>query len=215
MDIGQPIDGEGGPTALLFAEDPEIEPLQTENGTVEFVQVIGLHAEELTALKAWHSGPFIEVLRERSPLLLTDPARRSLLEDPEAAKKIQEGIERDGSSNVRSMGDVVAFTLHSGNRKALLSLGPVSANVLRESLDRLVRRGKPSLCTRPGEDPVSVVFVASESPNWSADKQGAFVVRLTPPVVDALEQRLVPGATFELPELPGLTFQAHPEKDPS
>ncbi|MBU2665157.1 suppressor of fused domain protein [Actinoplanes bogorensis] len=85
-------------TALAFAEDPELGTIDTPHGRLQFVQVVGLTGDEYAAALAWDTHGLLGLLAGRDPLLVTDPDRRSSLEDPEVRAAVEAGRERDGSS---------------------------------------------------------------------------------------------------------------------
>lgn len=78
LDPGGPITGGNPPTALsalAFADDPVLQPLDTPLGRVEFITVIGITADELARMKATTTDTVLADLRAKSPRLETDPAR--------------------------------------------------------------------------------------------------------------------------------------------
>lgn len=85
--------------ALLFLRDPQLPPIDTPHGSVEFLQVIGITADEYAACRAWNSEGFAQVMRQSNPLLITDLHRKSILNDPDVARQVAEGQARDGSSS--------------------------------------------------------------------------------------------------------------------
>src|SRR5207249_3966557 len=84
--------------AALFVADPELPAINTPNGRVQFLQVVGLTRDEMHALEEWQPAPVVELLARDNPLLITDLKRKSILRDPETARAIEEGALRDGSS---------------------------------------------------------------------------------------------------------------------
>jgi hypothetical protein len=84
--------------AIAFRVDPELGEIETPNGRVRFLQVVGLTDDELLACLEWDTDRVLETLARKDPLLVTDLSRRSMLEDPEVAKQIGDGAARDGSS---------------------------------------------------------------------------------------------------------------------
>ncbi|MFS8101931.1 suppressor of fused domain protein [Lentzea alba] len=74
MDPGGPITGSPGTglTALAFTEDPVLGTIDTPHGTVQFLTVVGITADELGQAKASSTA---DVLDNLGPLLITDPAR--------------------------------------------------------------------------------------------------------------------------------------------
>src|SRR5262245_17041234 len=92
MDLNGPI-CTGADTAIravAFTTDPQLGEIQTPNGSVEFVQVVGVTIDEYHACGDWHTARVMEVLRETNPLLITDLARRSTFEDPALSRRLQE-----------------------------------------------------------------------------------------------------------------------------
>jgi hypothetical protein len=84
--------------AVVFVEEPVIEPTRSRNGNVTFLQMVGLTNGEYEALQAWDPASLIELVRARDPLLLTDAARASYMRQPDFARAVAEGHARDGSS---------------------------------------------------------------------------------------------------------------------
>lgn len=77
MDPGGPITGEANTrlTALAFALDPELTGVDTPNGHVEFLTVVGITRAELDRMKRTSTDEVLDGLRAGSPNLITDPAR--------------------------------------------------------------------------------------------------------------------------------------------
>lgn len=91
----------GRDTALVaaaFVEDPELGAMDTPNGAVRFVQLVGVTEDEYDAIRDWDASQLVQLLAERDPALLTDLPRRSVLGTPAIAARVREGIARDGSS---------------------------------------------------------------------------------------------------------------------
>lgn len=65
--------------ALTFAIDPELGAIGTPNGSVKFLQVVGLTLEEYEAAKGGAAPALLERLSPRLPLYVTDIDRGSLL----------------------------------------------------------------------------------------------------------------------------------------
>src|SRR5918995_1872532 len=65
--------GSGTPIhAATFAHDPELPPIDTPNGRLEFLQIVGLTMDELEAISSWNAAAFLDLRRRADPLLLTD-----------------------------------------------------------------------------------------------------------------------------------------------
>lgn len=63
---------------LAFARDPELAPIESPHGMVEFIQAFGITSGELASLiaKSRSCEQIIEEQRRLNPLLITDLARR-------------------------------------------------------------------------------------------------------------------------------------------
>jgi hypothetical protein len=85
LDVGHwiltpsPLGGEpanGDMTSLVIVPDTEIRAMDTPNGIVLFLQLVGLLAEEGEALqRAGTAAPLVALLRDRDPRMITDPSR--------------------------------------------------------------------------------------------------------------------------------------------
>jgi len=78
--------------------DPELPAIQTPNGRVEFLQIVGLTKEEEQAAKLWKPRKLLEVFLPHMPLWVTDLDRATVLNDPSIRRQVADGIEQDGSS---------------------------------------------------------------------------------------------------------------------
>lgn len=71
VDLRQPLTDGSALTAVAFAFDPELDPMETANGRVEFLTAVGITPDELAAL---HDGEWsLDDLGD--PMLVTDPTR--------------------------------------------------------------------------------------------------------------------------------------------
>jgi hypothetical protein len=84
--------------AVSFAHDPQLPPIMTLNGRLEFLQVVGLTMDELEAISSWNASAFLELRKRYDPLLLTDLSRASWMTDAKFAAEVARRSEQDGSS---------------------------------------------------------------------------------------------------------------------
>lgn len=84
-------------TALAFTDDPELPAMDTPNGRVEFLQMVGIAADELEAMMSWNTNSFLHACQEALPAYITDLSRDSLLRMSVIEDAVREGIDRDGS----------------------------------------------------------------------------------------------------------------------
>ncbi|XP_077992002.1 suppressor of fused homolog [Glandiceps talaboti] len=89
---------------MLMADDPQLPPITTQFGTVQFVQVLGVCSEELQAAQQWNGPAVLDLVRKThlagGPWLVTDMRRgESIFEiDPHLQELVDHGIEADGSN---------------------------------------------------------------------------------------------------------------------
>ncbi|KAK3611658.1 hypothetical protein CHS0354_012028 [Potamilus streckersoni] len=100
-----PLDGsESRIQHMLMAEDAQLLPITTPFGFVNFVQIVGVCAEELNAAQHWNGPGVIELIRTipsaGGPWLISDMRRgETIFEiDPSLQEKVDRGIEVEGSN---------------------------------------------------------------------------------------------------------------------
>jgi suppressor of fused-like protein len=145
----------GSPTqlcALGFAFDPELPAVDTANGRLVFLQVIGLTADEERAAQQWETRKLLDLLLPDMPLWITDLRRASLLAKPAVLARVNDGIGKDGSSCV----GVYADLLEVKQRKQFLrktlahvTLGARQIAQLAELLPLRLPFGRPFTLTGP------------------------------------------------------------------
>jgi hypothetical protein len=84
--------------SVVFTQDPELPPIETPNGRVEFLQIVGITDDEELTAKQWKTLKVLEIFNEHLPLLVTDLERASLLEKKDVREKISAGISAEGSN---------------------------------------------------------------------------------------------------------------------
>lgn len=105
----------GSPTQLCsvgFAFDPELPAIDTPFGRVAFLQVVGLTQEEENVAQRWETRKLLDALLPHLPLWITHLNRGPLLDKPDAAAAVAEGIRKDGSSSVVIYTDVLDIDAH-------------------------------------------------------------------------------------------------------
>ena len=131
--------------ALLLLLDPLIPALDTKNGRIKFLAFYGLTRDELEAVRAWRSDPFIDFVRKQNELLIVDPFRLSILKDPVSAEHIRKGIESAGSS-VRLLYDsCVSWTTRkvAGKKTVEVKLPFNEVKLLSSMIPGRILRGEP------------------------------------------------------------------------
>lgn len=100
LDANGPIclDSDTQLTALAFAEDPELRAIDTPNGKVEFIQMVGITNDELEAMQTWNTLGLLMASQAHLPYYITNLDRDSLLRIPEIAEAAERGMQNDGSN---------------------------------------------------------------------------------------------------------------------
>lgn len=139
MNVNGPIAGDRPDTAIraiAFVEDPELGTIETVHGRVRFLQVVGLTIEEYEAVQLWNTIALLEALAPSLPLFVTDVDRGSLLGDPAIARRVEAGVEQEGSSTGSLMVGGASWKQQDG--RTVVTLGalqaPFIARLLRARL---------------------------------------------------------------------------------
>jgi len=61
--------------AVAFTSDVKLPKIRTPNGSVEFVQVVGITAAELERMQETSTAAVLQDLARATPELVTDPGR--------------------------------------------------------------------------------------------------------------------------------------------
>lgn len=218
--VPAPAHAEDDIAGLVFVEDHELFMTRSRNGAFAFFQMIGLKSDEYEAVTAWDCRGLIDLVRERDPLLLLDPARASHLSDPRFALAVEEGRERDGSSTGARSG--VAIRWFAVRDEFEVHLSVPTAALVRASVKARLSHGKPMSffgdrrkTIRPDgsltlNSQVNVELRAERGPTELAaaeDGGRTCLIRLEPSAIAELETvlREAPG-TYVLPSLPAVRF---------
>lgn len=209
MDLNGPIcvGADTAIRAIAFTTDSQLGTIDTPNGRVEFLQVVGLTPDEHQACGDWHTGGVLEILRETDALLITDLARRSAFEDSAAAARLEEGIDRDGSQSEVVYVSVVDWKTDERTNTATATLGAKGVQTLVPRLRSRLLHGRRFLLI--GREKV-VGFCPAKKTGWQVDDE-ALLVDVTAKAVRAMMQTLKPvRGTYTWKELPGFTLVVVP-----
>ncbi len=208
IDLRGPIrmGGSTGLTAALVVEDPVLRSLDGSFGTVEFLQVVGVTADELEVCRSWSTDGVTRYLVEDDPLLVTALERRSILDNPARAAAIDQRVHAEGAD----VHELQVASLRWGRRwgRWVVQMGAGAASALGPALRReLVSPGTQLAVV--GDEGELRFFVAAE-PGWSLGP-GRLEISVPETRVDALAA-LFDGRTgwVRLAELPGLRFRVVP-----
>ncbi|MGH8080076.1 MAG: suppressor of fused domain protein [Lysobacter sp.] len=203
-------DSDSAIRSVAFAHDPELPPMDTENGRVEFLQAIGLTNEEEFALKRWSTLKVLEVFKDYLPLWVTDLERGSLLADSDVAARLTEGSAREGSSVGTIYTDQLSWEQHKRLLRAPTTVVSIGARQVGELLALLPLRLPFGHAFNVIGPQTRVVFEpAARSAAEPAD--GALHLRLDDRAVRSLVARLrAQAGNYEVEGFP--TLQVRVEK---
>lgn len=211
MDLNGPI-AAGSDTAIrgiLFVADPDLGTIDTPNGAVEFLLVVGVTKDELAACEDWVTAEVVDVIRATNPKLITDVDRVSVLADPAAAARVEAGIDRDGSQAHATFVSVVDWAVKKRPASARVVIGARAVDGLVRKLRSRLAHGRPFTLVGRGK---AVRLEPADAPGWEAEDE-TLAVRLPPAAVGALRQTLKPvRGEYTWPELPGVTVEVRPSE---
>jgi suppressor of fused len=192
--------------AVAFAVDPQLGAIETPNGRLVFLQIVGLTLDELEATRAWDATKLLSLLQGESPLLLTDLARPSFLSLARVREAASDGARRDGSSQGVCYASVVEWTV---GVEAAVTLGATAARELLRVLPQRLPYEKA--LTLAGREQALRVQPGSYAA-WRADGE-TLVISLPKEscasFADGLADR---RGTYRWPALPGLELTVVPSE---
>lgn len=206
-------------SAVVVVDDIVLRRAESKNGQFVFFQMVGLTEDEYEALGDWDAASIVELIRERDPHLFTDPTRASRMAEPNFARSVNAGRERDGSSVGVLYGVPVLWRLIGQEIELHLSTEavPVFVAAMRRRLAhgngmllfgdrRKSIRADGSIAIRSQVN-VSLYPEEGRSAVERADGTPTAVLRFGTPAIARLESVLskAPG-TYALPELPRVRF---------
>jgi suppressor of fused-like protein len=183
IDLRGPIklDASTGITAAAVTVDPALGTL----GEVQFLQLVGLTADELELCRSWRTSAVVELLRGRDRWLTTALDRPSLLDDPALREAAQAGVAAEGSA-LDELG-VTTLGWHwrgRGTRRVLVvTLGAGAATALGPALRRKLTHDG-AVFVMAG-DAGEVRFEVGPEEGWRLDA-GLLVISVVPGSVEEL-----------------------------
>ena len=180
-------------TEMGLVEDPQLRTIQTPYGKLQFLQVVGLTADELYAIRRWNVRGALAAMQAHMPLWITDTTRPSLHTQPDVHAAISEGAAKDGSST----GSLYVDHLHIEQRKRLLRstqtiihMGTLSVRDLKFVLPWRLPHGKPFVIF--SDTGAGLEFMPAQ-PGQSFSMEGQGTQELTLTINEAQMQALLHG----------------------
>ena len=187
IDANGPI-AVGDPTALTavaFVPDPRLHGIDTPNGRVEFLQIVGITHDELDAMREWSTRNVLELLEEKTPLLVTHIRRASLLTDARAAEAIRAGVEREGGAQAGLDVSELRWKKLLLRNSMEVTMGALIVPEVVKMIRSRTLRGQPFLLSNDREG-IGMSFVPDDaSAEWEV-KDRLLEVRLTAAVAEEI-----------------------------
>lgn len=170
-----------GVDGLAFAVDAALGTARTSNGSVTFLQVVGLTAGEYQLMGRWDGRRVLDALGREPPGLLWRVGRRGLLEGPRRSEILRQA-EADGSSQALDFVDGLAWdeggiVLDALNRHVVLKFlryrvahGRSAAMLQR---DQSLRLEPGPFAFHPSGAEARLVVPAEQARALAADLEGA------------------------------------------
>lgn len=196
--------------AIAFTADPQLGTIDTPNGRVQFLQVAGLTMDEYAACGDWHTAAILAVMAEGNRLLITDLDRASILETPTLARRIQAGIDSEGSQSDRVFVSVIHWEAigRGKTRTVTVTLGA-----------RAVQSLLPKLRSRLAHDREFALVGREQAVRFRMGKKASLnpgdplTVTLTPAALTKVRAALRPvRGTYSWPQIPGLMMVVQPSE---
>ncbi|MGN7414039.1 suppressor of fused domain protein [Paenibacillus sp. SAF-068] len=211
MDANGPIclDSDTLLTALSFIEDPDLPAISTPNGSVQFIQMVGITGRELEMIQSWNARGFLSASSIFMPNYVTDLMRNSYADIPSVIQAVEQGIEKDGSSTAFLF--IQQLDWESPHKKLLqksvpakLQLGAKQAALVGTILRSRISKGESLSLIGPD---INILFEAGEVPAvLESDKQ--ITVTVNTQIVEELAQNLRPAeGTFQITSLDHMLVQ--------
>jgi hypothetical protein len=193
MDLHGPLTPEA-PTTLLsaiaFVDDPELAPIQTPNGRMHFLQIVGLTKDELQAVKRWNTRGVLELLRESCPLWITDLERASITDRPDVSARIRDGIAAEGSSLQGEYVEIARWQMAEPPRQGVeIELDTEGLRDFAELFPARLNFGREFLIWGAKQ---TLVFRPATTPSVHDAGSGVLVLDITPELVELLAKTLKP-----------------------
>ncbi|MBN3527243.1 suppressor of fused domain protein [Paenibacillus apiarius] len=195
-------------TALAFVNDPELAAIDTPNGRVQFLQMIGITGDELEAMQTWNTLGVLSTGLQYMPYYITDLERASLLRISAVSEAVHTGMEQEGSNTGFLFVSQLAWEPGKkgwlSKTPSTLKLGAKQAEIIGKLLRGRIMKGNKLSLVGSG---VRVVFDPGEKPGCIS---GEDEVRFVLDDVTAAEfsKRLLPKESiFEIPSLKGIAIQ--------
>ena len=197
--------------SMAFTFDPELPTIATPNGSVAFLQVVGITVDEEAVAQRWDTGKLLATLLPFMPLYCTDLARASLLGQPGVMAKVTEGIRADGSSSSAVHTDLLKIREQQRwLRKShiTITLGARQIEQLAELIPLRLPFGKTFQLVGPRG---RMLFEPGKKNRWSIGRDGVLRLQVAAATVTEFATLLHPReGVYKLPSFQHILWDVKP-----
>lgn len=190
--------------SVLFAEDPRLPQVTSSNGRVRFMQAVGITLDEEELIAMWDARPFLEEMRARSPLLVTDLARGSLLAS-EGADALRERARREGSQReIEFFAEDLRLESEPGmNKRVRLTLDEIESHALARLLRSRIPYRRRAQIQTPGRT-LQILPAMEGYPPYTTYDGRDLVIGLPPEKAEEIAAALAERGEHRFPWFPEL-----------
>lgn len=210
LDVNGPIYSHSNTklTALAFIEDIELACIDTPNGKVSFIQIVGITADELEAMQIWNTLGVLNVCSSYMPHYITNLSRQSFLNETKVVDAVEKGSGMEGSNTGILFNEQVTWTsMKKGlfkTKPAVITFGAKQARTIGKIIQgRAIKRKSLELIGNEKR----VVFSFGKQPAV-IEKDNSIEVILDEITVNELTQQLQPvQKQFSVDSLNNVVFK--------
>lgn len=151
-------------TAAIVTDDVALGRLHGPFGSLEFLQLVGVSADELELCRSWSTDGVLGLLRRRDPWLLTDLGRPSILEDPDLAAEAERRRALEGAEVAMLRVAKLHFKRRVGGG-VVAEMESATAAALGAALSRELARAGSNFTV--ASDDAELRFEVATSASWS------------------------------------------------
>ncbi len=197
--------------SMAFTFDRELPAIDTPNGSVAFLQVVGLTLDEEAVAHKWDTRKLLDALLPFMPLWTTDLRRESMLGRQGVMARVTEGIRRDGSSSSAAYTDLLDMREQKRLlRKSLVqvTLGARQIEQLAEFIPLRLPFGKTFALAGPRG---KLHFELAKKNQWSLGRDGVLRLGVSPKSVSEFATLLHPReGVYKLPSFQHILWDVKP-----
>jgi suppressor of fused len=192
---------------VALAKDQQLGEIDSQNGHVTFLQVVGICADEYDLVKCWDCGRMLEYIGRLWPLLITDLKRHSILRDPVLAAEIRVQAEQDGSSQGVLFAENAKW--ETRDNSLLITLGATAARDIIKLLQSRLLHGKPFSVYGQQH---SMLFELATENNWRVEGTLAIVRLSGASIADMLEALKAERGDYRCSTMPNVLVRVVPSE---